>query len=137
MPNNYLSVLYKHIIQVENKNVGLKAWGRGGTNIPLPSNQKIGGGGGTCPPCPPLPTPVYICVCICICIHTERERARQIIYILYISVSVYFSVFQVVGLLLYCIYFCMNETIRISVPVCGTLNNNDWMNKKLYLTQDI
>ena len=24
MPNNYFSVLYKHIIQVENKNVGLK-----------------------------------------------------------------------------------------------------------------
>ena len=24
MPNNYLSVVYKHIIQVENKNVGLK-----------------------------------------------------------------------------------------------------------------
>ena len=24
MPNNYLSVLYKHIIQVENENVGLK-----------------------------------------------------------------------------------------------------------------
>ena len=24
MPNNYLSVLYKHIIEVENKNVGLK-----------------------------------------------------------------------------------------------------------------
>ena len=24
MPNNYLSVLYKHIIQVGNKNVGLK-----------------------------------------------------------------------------------------------------------------
>ena len=24
MPNNYLSVLYKHIIQVEIKNVGLK-----------------------------------------------------------------------------------------------------------------
>ena len=33
MPNNYLSVLYKYIIQVENKNVGLKV---GGTNIPLP-----------------------------------------------------------------------------------------------------
>ena len=30
MPNNYLSVLYKHIIQVENKNVGLKVWGGGG-----------------------------------------------------------------------------------------------------------
>ena len=28
MPNNYLSVLYKHIIQVENENVGLKV-GRG------------------------------------------------------------------------------------------------------------
>ena len=28
MPNNYLSVLYKHIIQVENKNVGFKV-GRG------------------------------------------------------------------------------------------------------------
>ena len=47
MPNNYLSVLYKHIIQVENKNVGLKA---GGTNIapPPPSIKKgvCGGGGG-------------------------------------------------------------------------------------------
>ena len=27
MPNNYLSVLYQHIIQVENKNVGLKVEG--------------------------------------------------------------------------------------------------------------
>ena len=37
MANNYLSVLYKHIIQVENKN-GVKMWGGGGgggTNIPL------------------------------------------------------------------------------------------------------
>ena len=34
MPNNCLSVLYKHIIEVENKNVGLKVLG-GGTNIPL------------------------------------------------------------------------------------------------------
>ena len=33
MSNNCLSVLYKHIIQVENKNMGLKV---GGTNIPLP-----------------------------------------------------------------------------------------------------
>ena len=33
MSNNCLSVLYKHIIQVENKNLGLKV---GGTNIPLP-----------------------------------------------------------------------------------------------------
>ena len=50
MPNNCLSVLYKHIIQVENKNVGLKVGG--GTNIPLP-------------PPPPLPTPViYIYIYI-------------------------------------------------------------------------
>ena len=54
MPNNYLSVLYKHIIQVEIKNVGLKV---GGTNIPLPTPtptpiKKVGG---TCPPPPPPP----------------------------------------------------------------------------------
>ena len=55
MPNNYLSVLYKHIIQVENKNVGLKVGGGGGgTNIPLPPpNEKSVEGGGTCPPCTP------------------------------------------------------------------------------------
>ena len=39
MPNYYLSVLYKHIIQVKNKNVGLKVGG-GGTNIPLPPQSK-------------------------------------------------------------------------------------------------
>ena len=46
-----LSVLYKRIIQVENKNVRLKV---GGTNMPLPPppptpNTKVGGR--TCPPC--------------------------------------------------------------------------------------
>ena len=30
MRNNYLSVLYKHIIQVDNENVGLKVGGGGG-----------------------------------------------------------------------------------------------------------
>ena len=41
MPNNCLSLLYKHIIQVENKNVGLKVGGGGGgTNIQLPPNKK-------------------------------------------------------------------------------------------------
>ena len=58
MPNNYLSVLYKHIIQVENKSVGLKVCVCGG------------GGGGhkhtlALPhptPHPPLPTPVTIIV---------------------------------------------------------------------------
>ena len=43
MPNNCVSVLYKHIIQVENENVGLKV---GGTNIPSPPIIKRGGGGG-------------------------------------------------------------------------------------------
>ena len=51
MSNNCLSVLYKHIIQVENKNVWLKV---GGTNILLPpptptphqKSEKSGGGGG-------------------------------------------------------------------------------------------
>ena len=51
MPNNCLSVLNK----VENKNVGLKV---GGTNIPLPPNQKRGGHMPTPPPLPPLRTPV-------------------------------------------------------------------------------
>ena len=44
----FTSVLYKHIIEVENKNVGLNV---GGTKIPLPPpNKKV--------PPPPLPTPV-------------------------------------------------------------------------------
>ena len=50
-------MLYKHIIQVENKNVGLKVGGGGHKHI-LSPNQKVcvcggGGGGGTCPPCHP------------------------------------------------------------------------------------
>ena len=32
MPNNYLLVLYKHIIQMENENVGLRGGGGGGGN---------------------------------------------------------------------------------------------------------
>ena len=35
MPNNYLSVLYKHIIQVENENVGSNVGGHKHT-IPPP-----------------------------------------------------------------------------------------------------
>ena len=50
MPNNCLSVLYKRIIQVENKNVGLKVGGGGGGGAQTyhcPPNQKsVGGGGG-------------------------------------------------------------------------------------------
>ena len=48
MPNYYLLVLYKHIIQVENKNLGLKVGGHKHTIAP--PVKKVGG---TCPPCPP------------------------------------------------------------------------------------
>ena len=49
MPYNYLSVLYKHIIQVENKNVGLKVGDGGGgghkhTIAPPPKSKKWGEG---------------------------------------------------------------------------------------------
>ena len=50
MPNNYLSVLYKHIIQVENKNVWLKVWGGGAQTYHFPTPTPT--------PHPPLPTPV-------------------------------------------------------------------------------
>ena len=41
MPNNYLSVLYQHIIQVKNKNVGLKVEVHKHTIAP--PSQKSGG----------------------------------------------------------------------------------------------
>ena len=41
MPNNCLSVLYKRIIQVENKNVGLKVGGHKHTIAP--PIKKVGG----------------------------------------------------------------------------------------------
>ena len=49
MPNNYLSVLYKHIIQVENKNVGLKQKSGGAHALLAPPPRflrQIGGEGG-------------------------------------------------------------------------------------------
>ena len=54
MPNNYLSVLYKHIIQVENKIVGLKVGGHEHTiaSPPPPSNQKVGAHSPLAPPTP-------------------------------------------------------------------------------------
>ena len=53
MPNNYVSELYNHIIQVENKNEGLKVCvgGGGGAHTyhcpppPPPRQSKSGGGG--------------------------------------------------------------------------------------------
>ena len=60
MPNHCLSVLYKRIIQVENKNVGLKVGG-GAQTYHCPPNQKSGGAHAPlAPPPPPLPTPVLI-----------------------------------------------------------------------------
>ena len=44
MLNNCLSVLYKHIIQVENKNVGLKGGGGGHKHTIAPQSKKWGGG---------------------------------------------------------------------------------------------
>ena len=48
MPNYYLSVLYKHIIQVENKNVGLKVGGHKHTIAP--PVKKVGGAQAPLPP---------------------------------------------------------------------------------------
>ena len=45
MPSNCLSVLYKRIIQVKNKNVGLKVGGGGGHKHTIaPPIKKVGGG---------------------------------------------------------------------------------------------
>ena len=67
MPNYYLSVLYKHIIQVKNKNVGLKVGGHKHTFAP--PIKKVGGGH-----MPPLAPPVsYASGC---CNSTELSDDR-------------------------------------------------------------
>ena len=57
MPNNYLSLLYKHIIQVENKNVGLKVCvgggGGGGHKHTIAPQSKSGGTHAPLAPPPP------------------------------------------------------------------------------------
>ena len=58
MPNNCLSVLYKHIIQVENKNVGLKVGG-GHKHTIAPPIKKVWGGGTHAPLAPPPPPASY------------------------------------------------------------------------------
>ena len=50
MPNNCLSVLYKRVIQVENKNMGLKVGGGGAQTYHCPPIKKV-------PPLPPPPPP--------------------------------------------------------------------------------
>ena len=59
MPNNSLSVLYKHIIQVENKNVGLKVcvWGGAQTYYCPPPQSKKWGAHAPLAPTPPPPPP--------------------------------------------------------------------------------
>ena len=71
MPNNYLSVLYQHIIQVENKNVGLKVEGHKHTIAP--PSQKSGGGGAHAPLAPPLPTPVIIIVVVVVVVVKDKH----------------------------------------------------------------
>ena len=94
MLNNCLSVLYKHIIQVENKNVGLKVCvcvgGGGGTNIPLPTPIKICGGGGTYPPCPPASyaSDIYIYIYIYKCFGWILQ------WVLYCHVASYANLFN-------------------------------------------
>ena len=56
MPNNYLSVLYQHIIQVENENVGLKMEGHKHTIAPPPQVKKVC----VCGHMPPLPPPRFL-----------------------------------------------------------------------------
>ena len=63
MPNNCLSVLYKRIIQVENKNVGLKVGGHKHTIAPTPI-KKVGGAHAPLDP-PPPPPPRFLRQCIC------------------------------------------------------------------------
>ena len=82
MPNYYLSVLYKHIIQVGNKNVGLKVGG-GAQTYHWPPSQKSGGG--LLPPLPPPPPPASYASGMSvdrqtdryIYIYIERERERE------------------------------------------------------------
>ena len=89
MPNNYLSVLYKHIIQVENENEGLKV--EGGelkhTIAPPPLQSKKWGAHVTLPPPPPpLPTPdiymyIYIHALINNC-NSDIKCSRKRVHIL-------------------------------------------------------
>ena len=82
MPNNYLSVLNKHIIQVENKNVGLKVcvcvcvWGGGGHKHTIVPTIKKSGGGGTFPPCPPPPPPASYASAISFNVSDNIERKQ-------------------------------------------------------------
>ena len=72
MLNNYLSVLYKYIIQVLNKNVGLKV---GGINMPLPPppHKKVGAHA-PLPPPPPTPSSRFLRQCIYISVFQKKKK---------------------------------------------------------------
>ena len=66
MPNYYLSVLYQHIIQVENKNVGLKVEGHKHTIAPPPPLpvKKVRVAHAPLTPHPPPPPPRFLRQCL-------------------------------------------------------------------------
>ena len=72
-------MLYKHIIQVENRNVGLKVWG-GGTNIPLPTPNQKSWGGAHAPSPPPPPPPVCVYIYIYIYIYMLRSYQNFVLH---------------------------------------------------------
>ena len=83
MPNNCLSVLYKHIIQVENKNVVLKVGGGGHKHTIAPQSKKWGR---HMPPLAhthththPLPTPVVMQYD-----HAKRKTANLGMFYMYV-----------------------------------------------------
>ena len=93
MPNNYLLVLYKHIIQVENKNVGLKMGERGAQTYHCPPPSKMWGGGHM-PPLPPrFLRQCYIITCnvlyVCVCVKTFKIKTSNTSFI--------FIIFSVCG----------------------------------------
>ena len=81
MPNNCLSVLYKRIIQVENKNVGLKVGGGGGgaQTYHCPPNQKSGGAHAPLAPPASYASDIYFIYCyLKIINHIIKLRMLQV-----------------------------------------------------------
>ena len=93
MPNNCLSVLYKHIIQVENKNVGLKVGGAQTYHCPPIKNV-----GGHMPPLPPPPPPPPASYASDIYMHMH----------IHISTQFVFSLASTEMLVSACIYHCID-----------------------------
>ena len=92
MPNNCLSVLYKRIIQVENKNVGLKVGGHKHTIAPQPKKW-----GAQAPLAPSVPA---FCVghvavryrgdslCVCVYVRTYVSMHACMYVCMYVCIDV-------------------------------------------------